>query len=544
MPAPAPPSFVDTLAATLTLKIGTQSFEVLAGDIKKLELDIHPSGLSGSATFWFVAVAAQSEDTLFSSFVDHDLVEVTLELARHLDETYEEASSMTVKGIVTEKSVLERAFEEVDGQPVLQRQYMIRFADRATVLWGQHRPTAIYVDKSIKDLIEANKPADLTMKYPWTDATTSLPVLALGLGGKGNDASFLDFMVWLCHTQNLGFCYDSAADEYSLVSQKPTGNLAKTLWQAQIASVSARFPEIRRDAGTVLNSYTDASVKKKDLTNDDGVNGVRTDHLMRSSVASDADTRATLEGKRMTQREPEAVVYHKIFPTTPLVPPMKASFDAAFGSNIYQSGKTYRVQRTRISAEAVSQEPTDDNGEESNAYRIVHETILELTSDAAFRYPPFKRPVYPFSVEGKVLSETGDDTLGTYQIYQDSASRDVYRVKVPLFDDIQVIAPFEPSYQTGHFYFPAIRDQRVLLEMSFDRARIRQFLDFRTGARLSADTQGNHLLLGKAEKNQTSIRHVYEEDKPKLIIERTMDKDLQVITISEGSIKLTTQETE
>ena len=113
---------------------------------------------------------------------------------------------------------------------------------------------------------------------------------------------------------------------------------------------------------------------------------------------------------------------------------------------------------------------------------------------------------------------------------------------MPLWDDQKVIVPFEPYYQSGHFYFPAYKDERVLLELEFDRARIRAFLDWRPGARLPADTQGNQLLVGKGDKNETSIRHVYVDAKPTLTIERSMDKDQQVITISEGTIRLETQE--
>lgn len=57
-----------------------------------------------------------------------------------------------------------------------------------------------------------------------------------------------------------------------------------------------------------------------------------------------------------------------------------------------------------------------------------------------------------------VLSETGDEAQGTYQAYQeDGTSLDVYKVKVPLWDEQKVIAPFEPYFMSGHVYFPAYR---------------------------------------------------------------------------------------
>ncbi len=534
--------FDDRLEATLTLKIAGTSHVFKAGDIKHFDVDIQPYGLLGHAVFWFVANTPTTEDALFSAFIGNDLIEVTLTFKRENDQVWETASPMTVKGVVTERNVEERAFEDVQGRSILHRKYSITFLDRAAAFWSQHRPTTIMVDKGIKDLVDAQTPKGVTVKYPWTGATTQKPILALALGGDGNDASFYDFLLWFLDKENLGLHYDSAADTVSLVSAKPESSGEKTLRKSEIAWFEVHFPEVRRNAGTVLNAYTEAATKKKTLTNDNAVTGVRTDHLIRTPIENDTTTRGTLETGRNTQRTSEAIVFFKSFPTTPLVWPAQAKFDDEFGKKIYPSGKKYRTCRSRIVAHAAAQEATDDNAEAANAYRVEYELMLELEADTTFLLPSFVPPLWPFHVEGKVKSEVGEEAQETYQIYQDASSQDVYRVKVPLYDDIEVIAPFLPYYQTGHFYFPAYKGERVLLEMHFDRAYVRTFLDFRPGGRLAADTQGNHLLMGKEAKDQTSIRHVYVEEKPKLMIERTKEKDWQLITVSEGVIRMETQE--
>jgi len=56
------------------------------------------------------------------------------------------------------------------------------------------------------------------------------------------------------------------------------------------------------------------------------------------------------------------------------------------------------------------------------------------------------------------------------------------------------------------------------------------------------DTQGNRILVGKTGKSQTSITHVYEEDKPVLKVKRILDKDTETITMTEGSLILETKE--
>ena len=103
---------------------------------------------------------------------------------------------------------------------------------------------------------------------------------------------------------------------------------------------------------------------------------------------------------------------------------------------------------------------------------------------------------------------------------------------------------FVPDYFSGHFYFPAYKMSRVLVALDFHSARIERFLDWKEGSRLSMDTQGNHLLFGKTPKNQTSINHVYEDEKPVLNVKRTRDIDTQSIRFEEGRLILETKEEE
>lgn len=49
--------------------------------------------------------------------------------------------------------------------------------------------------------------------------------------------------------------------------------------------------------------------------------------------------------------------------------------------------------------------------------------------------------------------------------------------------------------------------------------------------------------MGKGKKDETSVRHVYEDNKPKPVIERSKETDPQMITVSEGTIRFETLET-
>ncbi len=270
-----------------------------------------------------------------------------------------------------------------------------------------------------------------------------------------------------------------------------------------------------------------------------GVTGVATHYMIRSSVSSDLTTRVTLETSRAKQNEPQARVTYKVFPGVPLLPSMELQLGEAWSTNVFQNASTYRVVSARVQGDAVSQEATEDMDEETNRYQLDYELYLELDADPVIRYPPYVRPLWPFFVEGKVLSETGADDELTFQPYPDeTTSIDYYKVKIPLYANQKVIVQYEPITLAGHFFFPLYKDERVLVALGFDTARIHAFLDWRPSGRLPTDTQGNHLLVGKKDKNWTSISHTYADSKPTLTIQRVLDTDTQTITIAEGMIRI------
>jgi hypothetical protein len=538
------------LETTLELTIAGSTTKIVAGDLKKFDLELTPWGYSGFAEWWIVNLDSASEDKLFDKFIGKDIISVKLSVARAFKEIAEAAEEtptpLVLKGLVVERTVFERAFANAKGNPILHRRYTIRFGDRGAVLWTQHRPTALYVDKTLKDLIEANKPDGVTIEHAWQASSPTHPVLSLGLGlttnDATNDATYYDYLFWLFDTLNVGFFYDPATDKYKIADAKPTSAAVKLRFM-EVESVECVFPPLHRNSVTVLNAYSEAATKKKDLPNADGVTGVRVDHLIRSPIAADLDTRATLETARAKQREIEATVDLRQFPAQPFVPGMIVELGPEWSTNLYQHGKKYRIVSVRLAAQAASQEATDNTLDATNRYELDHELQLELDSDPIPRLAPFRRPVWPFYVEGKVLSEVGAAAELTFQPYKDQqTSLDHYKVKIPLWLDQKVIVPYEPLNDPAHFFFPLIKDERVLVALYFDKARIRACLDWRPSGRLPTETQGNHLLLGKKDKNWTSISHVYVDQKPVMTIKRTLEADTQTLTISEGKIRWETRD--
>jgi len=142
--------------------------------------------------------------------------------------------------------------------------------------------------------------------------------------------------------------------------------------------------------------------------------------------------------------------------------------------------------------------------------------------------------------EGTIISEIGEDSDTTFNIYtDDETSQDYYMVKIPLWNkDVPVL--FESDYLPPHFFFPAYKDARVLISMSFEKAEIRRFLEFGPRVRMPMDGQGNHLLMGFNEQSQTSISHMFIDSKPIMDIERTTEGESELIRFSDGTILIQT----
>ena len=143
-----------------------------------------------------------------------------------------------------------------------------------------------------------------------------------------------------------------------------------------------------------------------------------------------------------------------------------------------------------------------------------------------------------------MISEVGEDTDVTYQIYQNAdTSIDEYKVEIPAFDKKQIKAPYMSTQATGTFYVPVYKQAKVRVACFFTRAEIVRVLDHRPGAKVPQDGQGQHLLFGKSDKSQTSMLHDYQDDKPVLRVLRTNDKDTVLVKLEEGKLTLKVEET-
>lgn len=538
--------FTDSLRMVLKLGIGGKIFVIPGGNIKTLKIDHKSYGFTCLLSFW---ISNEKEpDKLFPLFKKPDLIETKLTVSSRFIPEDKDVESLDLKGLVMQKKILkERLIENIriKGEPVFYRHYQILFVDTAFALWSQHFPNHLMTERSTKDLLDVHKGKKVTLKYDWDALDEKFAINTLPLGIENNkDVSFYDFVSWYVDSLNGVWAYNSKKDAYTISKKKKDNGMSPIpIDNQEVKDIRIDFPETIRHNTRLLNGYSE-DPKRQLLKQEQAVDGVVQEYLKRVPISSDFGKLGSLETERLKIREHELHITFSRFPQMTYRPGCLVMLESnTWSKKIFPYGKTYRIRDLIINAAPVEKEITADQNMPHATYNIEMTSRLELKKETWVSLPPFKTPVFPLYVEGKIVSEQGKDNEETFQIYQDQeTSVDQYKVVIPLWDNQEVVIPFEPNFFSGHFYFPAYKNARVLVALDFHSARIERFLDWRPGARLPMDTQGNHLLLGKTAKSQTSISHVYETEKPVFKMKRTSDKDTERITMIEGSLILETRE--
>lgn len=537
--------FTDAFELTLKLTHKGGTVSVPGGDIKVWDLDLHAWGFRGKAEF--IISLEREKDELFDVFTTPELLTIELSIAPYFQPLGDTVEPLKVKGLSTRKAILvEQTLRQgpLNDNPLLYRMYEVEFADPAQVVWGWHRPFDLMVDKSVRDLLMAHKSSKVDLRCEWKPLDQVCPVLCLALGMEAGGASFYDFVLWYVDTNNGVFTFDPAANSYTLAAEKRTEGKVKAVSRQWVESVRIDFPQPARYSVRVLNGFSETPGQHQ-IDNQQNVDGVYYDCLGRYPVAADFERRQQMERDRLITRGHELRLVFSQYPSMTWTTGSLIKLEGdLWGDKLSTKGKEYRVRSIHIQARAVDQEPTADHNLPENRFTLAMHSCLELREEKWVSLPTFTAPRYPVLVEGKVVSEQGEEQAQTYQIYEDTqTSLPQYKVTIPLWNNQVVVAPFAPILHSGHFYFPAYKDARALVALDFQKARIVQWLDWRDEARLPADTQGNRILMGWTPSSRTAISHTYVNNLPVFALERRADNDSESITLSDGNLVIQTRET-
>ncbi len=541
--------FNDSLEIRLNLHIDGKDFSIPCGNIKYLKCKLYQYGFKSIVNFWISS--EEKSDVLYPHFITNKIIEVNLDIYAHFTEKDQDkkVKSITLSGIVTKKAILDELVIEnvhLKKNPVLYRCYQIVFKDRAQVLLKQHYPTDLVTNKKIKDLFVKNTPSKVTIKYNWQILNKDYAINTLPLGSPKNKASFYDFIIWFVNKYNGVFNYNYRDKCYYVTNTKEQSDKFSIVNKKDISSYYITFLNQPRYNIEILNVCS-KNVQKKTIQYDSSIKDIEKTIIINTSISSIYEEEVSLEREKTKRVATHRVnVYFNHFLNIKLCPNDLIKFSGPnWSKEQFIKEKIYRINYVLFEATALNKEADSDLNMPHNRYSIRQEIILEPKNDESVSLPDFIEPYFPLLVEGYVVSEIGKDNEYTYQIYQHpQTSVDQYKIKIPLFNNQEVIAPFEPIFSPGHFYFPIYKGARVLISLNLHDAYIKRFLEWKEGARLPSDTQGDHLLLGKNAKNQTSISHIYIDDKPVLKIKRINQADTQLVKIEEGTITIETKEEE
>lgn len=533
--------FTEDLTITLSLTIDGQAYTIAPAHVKSLKLDLYPYGYNAEVSF--IVYCEKTADTLLTPINSNNLIAVSLQVATYVNNAQGTITPLSLNGLVTTRRFTEQLLTLPAGDIVLLRHYYLVFADPAQVLWKQHYPCDLLVDSTLQAFITAHTPTQITMVYDW-DAVLAVqyPVLSLPLGSSVNKASFYDYLIWLVDNQNGVFSYDVTANQYTLSAVKSQSGTAVSLNFLEVLGFEVHVPEVHRYQPNVLNAYSE-NPQTTAITNADVSTTVRRDYIARYPIAADMQARVTLETARFQQHGHEVNLQYQHFQLQVTPPGQLVDFQGStlWNSLLFIQANNYRVKHWHLSAQIADPELTADLNMAYSHYMMQHRLILETAAETCVPLPSYITPCYPVFVEGKLVSETGEDTDMTYQFYTDSdTSVNYYKVAIPLWTTQNVRVDYQPNQDGGQFYFPPYKHARVLIGLTFNSAYIASFLDWGAGTALPMDSQGNQLVMGKSATSQNIIKHNYVDSKAELQIQRTQDQDTELLQFSDGYILLQT----
>ncbi|MGC4067281.1 MAG: hypothetical protein QM784_22090 [Polyangiaceae bacterium] len=525
----------ESLSVSLTLTADGTSATSDGGNVKELRLDLHCYGFEALLRMW--VIAEDDADAFLPLVTSNGVLEAELTLGKSLYNVAPAPDPLVVSGIVTARKIREVTGEGMNGDPILYREYELEFRDPAQALWSHHRPSTVYAKARLDTIVEENTPSKIVVTSAWTQGKRVRPMVCLGLGIDW--ASFYDWLFWIADCEYGHIWYDYTNKKLVLDSQKPRNGSPVELAFGSITKTTSyrvAFAPPVREAVTLLNSFQ-GTTAKWDVQQPNAVTGVRRDYLVHTSLDEAAKHRQETEQNRHLTGNFDVRVDCDAYPEMYLAPGTQLTLAGEFGTKLFVSGKTLRVTELAIRCLATHQQPEYDLENEWTEYELDYVIELEAVEDPRWRGPRYVTPHYPVRVEGKIVSSVGSGTDRAYTVYADEDTGDTYKINLPLWN-CTITIPMTPDFVPGHLYLPAYKDARVFVSMDFDSARIERFLDWGTDVTLPGASLGNHLLLGKNDASETSIKHWYVDNSPELVIRRIHSGDLGTVTVKEGILTL------
>lgn len=548
-------TFLESLA--LTVKVAGEA--VPGANVKALHVAMTSYGVEGTIDFW-ARSDTEPGKAFHETLIGSTSFEVSIDVAKMIY-LGDKPAPLAVRAAVVSRAFSEVIAASVEDRPILYRRYTLRFQDALRARTEHHRPSIVYADATLQSVFAEHIPSSVTMTTSAAAWSTVRPLVALALGD--DEASFYDWLVWLAERERVHLRYTHDSATYEIADAKPAAETPISWPSKACGLVRVVLAEPSRHAPRLLNSWGDGATTE--IENADANAGARRDYLVYTPIANDVEARKKLEQARIALGKPRIEVRCRAVPDVHPMPGDAVELDREeFSANVFGYGRALRTIGVRLDAVATNDDPEHDVDLDATEYRTALHYTFEADDDLTPRLPPYRRPHYPMFVEGRIVSTVGEVGDRTHMIREDSAtSLDNYVVKLPLWkkkqsdgasgpgaeqtaggggedDSVEIRVLFTPRFEPGHLYFPAYREARVVLAVDFDAAAIHHFVDWGAGVRLPMAGQGNRILFGKNATSQTDVSHFYVDSKPELHIRREHEGDVGTVTVTDGTIVIST----
>ncbi|MEN9581466.1 MAG: hypothetical protein RJA70_4475, partial [Pseudomonadota bacterium] len=356
-------------------------------------------------------------------------------------------------------------------------------------------------------------------------------------------ASFYDFLFWIADKENGHIWHDYTSQTFTIAQGKPNAGTSAEFAPGALSDtgqIQVELAALPRCGVDILNSR-DGATQKLSVVQPHQAAGVRRDYLIHTAVGDEATQRQGIEQARYAAGRFDVHVTCTGYPEMYLAPGVLVTLGAEFSDKLLVSNESLRVLRLQLFTEATHQDPEYDIESETTEYDVALRLQLEAANDLRWRGPVYQQPKYPVEVEGKILSAVGAVGDRAYTLWGDQVASSSYKVSLPNWNTT-IAVEVTPDFMPGHLYFPVYKDSRAFISLHFESARIARFLDWGTDVTVPNASQGNHVLLGRNDKSETSIKHWYVDSQPQLVISRTNSSDLETLTVKEGLLILETTE--
>ncbi len=525
--------------AILTLESDGKKSEIISGNIEELNIKLFSYGFH--------------IQIFFSAFDDAELGQLMEEIKpTHATLTIKSSDPKKSRAVVFEHKGLvikkfSRPASDGNAEPSL-RFYDLAFVDYATKSWGSHFTKKIYIDQTMKDVIEAEKTPLISIQYECESLTKASPILAYCLEEKQKN-SFYSFLMWYLYQTNGIFALDYKAKSYVIRDKKDESGTPIPLAEWDITPATCIYPEPARYSEQTIK-YSPESMEQTPNENPNALESVKNDVF--------DDTLHILFPEQLPQKvasklQPEKIVIQFFLKKIPedfdfdQIHPgalIEIKGDETRGGQWCEDSVYKTIFRiTEVSITAARKTPAFRTKLYIQPYEVEISITAEAKDELYVQRPEFQPPIYPFFISGMIFSEEGDEEQTTFSLAKkDEYPMGHYHVSIPLAgEEKKAVVPFTPDLMSGQFYFPHCKAQKVMLAIYFQTAKIERVLDWEPLTHSPMDLQTCKLVFASNGKDVSTIMsHEFKDGKePVFIIKQSSSENqTQLMQLQEGEFLL------